>query len=63
MLAVDKNKVEEILRDTPELPGYAFKILDEKLQALPVTVIRDCNGCFGASFGDCENCKEIRRLK
>lgn len=63
MLAIDKTEVEKILIDTPELPGYVFKILDEKIQALPITVIRDCTGCFGASFGDCGNCEKIRRPK
>ena len=59
MLTISKKAVEQILIDTPELPGYAFKIIDEKIQELPVIVIRDCTACFGASFGDCDTCERI----
>lgn len=59
MLTIEKKAVEQILIDTPELSGYAFKIIDEKIQALPVITIRECDGCFGASFGDCATCERI----
>ena len=62
MILINKEDVEEMLKTTDELPAYAFKILDEKLQKIkPQAVIRDCKGSFGASFGDCEDCKELRR--
>lgn len=58
---IAREDVEEILKSTEELDAYAFKILDEKLSEVPVrAVIRDCNGCMGASFGDCKDCEHFK---
>ena len=58
---IAREDVEEMLKNTDELDAYAFKILDEKLSSIPVrAVIRDCNGCMGASFGDCADCERFK---
>ena len=56
-----REEVEELLIDTSELTGYQFKILDEKLSNLKTrAILRDCDGCFGESFGDCDGCERIK---
>ena len=45
------------------LPSYlTMKELGEYAEEInPYNADKDCNGCFGASFGDCEDCDELRR--
>ena len=49
-----------MLVETEELSSYAFKILDEKLAKIEVkATYRECDGCFGASMGDCTGCRRF----
>lgn len=60
MILISRDDVQEMLNNTDELSAYAFKILDEKLQEIPTrAVYRECDGCFGASMGDCTDCRRF----
>lgn len=60
MILISKKDVQDMLNETDELSAYAFKILDEKLQKIPTrAVYRECDGCFGASMGDCSGCRRF----
>lgn len=60
MILIDRDDVQKMLNETDELSAYAFKILDEKLAEIPTrAVFRECDGCFGASMGDCTNCRRF----
>ena len=56
-------KMEDImdaLDSTEEIRGYAYTALQDKLNELePAAVIRECDGCMGASYNykDCEECR------
>lgn len=44
------------IREISDLVGYMdFKKNNEVIKE--ISVPRDCNGCFGASFGDCQKCE------
>lgn len=56
-----REEVIDVLVNTPELSGYTFRTLDERISNLKTrAVIRDCDGCFGASSGDCSGCERIK---
>lgn len=60
MELINREEVEIMLRDTYELNSYSFRILDEKLEQIPTRVImRDCDDCMGATFGDCQSCERF----
>lgn len=46
---------------TSEIEGKALRIALDTIKELePTAVIRDCNGCMGATFGDCADCEKIK---
>jgi len=48
------------LVECDDIRGVAYVQLERALKEIPaVAVERDCNGCFGASFGDCPDCEEV----
>lgn len=60
MFLINRDDVQEMLNTTDELSAYVFKILDEKLAEIEVrAVYRECDGCFGASMGDCGKCRRF----
>lgn len=64
MRLISREEVEEMLRDTDELSSYAFKVLDEKLNEIKDrAVVRCCDGCMGAAFGDCGGCEKIKEVE
>lgn len=46
------------LVSVPDIKGPGYRLLLEKLQHIPSIDKERCYGCFGASFGDCEECQE-----
>lgn len=55
-----KDEVLQVIDDCEHISGFAHKMLTEAIEALPTRgVIRDCDGCMGASFGDCEKCERL----
>lgn len=44
------------LVSVPDIRGPAYRQLLEQLQKIPSVDTARCYGCFGASFGDCEEC-------
>lgn len=46
-----KEKCKEVSKLRKELQDLKSKLEDKSQQD------RDCNGCFGASFGDCGRCQ------
>lgn len=58
---IDKEKVLEAIDETEDLRGYAYTSLVDAIEKLPILAVeRDCRGCFGASFGDCEECERYK---
>lgn len=63
MRLISREDVEALIR-CDELSDYQFMLLDEKLDAIPDrAVLTDCAKCFGASFGDCDNCERVKEVK
>lgn len=57
MILISVEELNELLNEIPEIHGYARGILDDGIASLPVRgVIKDCNGCMGASFNACADC-------
>lgn len=55
----DKQIQEALV--TSEIDGKALRIALDVIRDLePAAVIRDCNGCMGATFGDCADCEKIK---
>ena len=64
MKLYDMDDIMEALNSTPDIKGIGYQEFHDKLMALrPAAVIRDCDGCMGASFGDCETCEKIKETK
>lgn len=60
MELISKEDAVQALIDCGEITGAAFKAADEAIYARkPRMVIRDCDGCFGASFNDCADCEQM----
>lgn len=60
MELIDRQAALDALDEITEIKGYAYTLMEEALQAIPTeAVVRDCTDCFGASFGDCDNCDKI----
>lgn len=58
---IDKERVLEAIDEVEGIKGYEYIELLEKIRAIPIQVIeKDCRGCFGASFGDCERCERYK---
>ena len=61
MELIDREAVIQALNETTEIRGYAYTVLMRALEEIPTkAVLRDCNGCFGASFGDCDKCERVK---
>lgn len=51
----------QALVDTADIRGYAYTELERRLNEIPTrAVVRDCYGCMGASFGDCDSCESVK---
>lgn len=60
MELIAKEDAVQALIDCGEVTGSAFRAADEAINILkPRAVIRDCDGCFGASFNDCSKCDKF----
>ena len=58
---IDKERVLEAIDEVEGIKGYEYLRLLELIREIPVQVVeRDCRGCFGASFGDCEECEQYK---
>lgn len=58
---IDKERVLEAIDSVEGIKGFEYLSLLEAINDIPVQVIeRDCRGCFGASFGDCEKCERYK---
>ena len=58
---IDKERVLEAIDEVEGIKGFEYIELLEKIRDIPILVIeRDCRGCFGASFGDCESCERYK---
>ncbi len=58
---IDKQKVLDAIDEVKDLRGQAYCELVDAINELPILAVeRDCRGCFGASFGDCERCERYK---
>ena len=58
---IDKDRVLDAIDEVEEIRGYGYIRLLELIKEIPVQVVeKDCRGCFGASFGDCERCERYK---
>ena len=58
MELISKEEVFEALNECDEVRGFAYKQINEAIEKIPTrAIIPDCRGCFGASFGDCDECQ------
>lgn len=48
----------ELGRFCEEINPYPGMTADEYREFKDGKIERDCNGCMGAAFGDCDRCKE-----
>lgn len=51
----------ELGRFSEEINPYPGMTADEYREFEDGKIERDCNGCMGASFGDCNRCKEQKK--
>lgn len=59
MKLYDEDRLQEAL--TEVLRGQELRdALDAISELEPTAVVRDCNGCMGASFVDCEMCEKVK---
>lgn len=62
-ILIDKEEVYDAIDRVEELKGSAYLRVLEELKTIPVhRVEKDCRGCFGASFGDCERCENYKYI-
>lgn len=60
-ILIDKEEVYDAIDRVEEIKGYAYIRILEEIKEIPVHRIeKDCRGCFGASFGDCERCENYK---
>ena len=58
---IDIDRVYDAIDEVEGIRGLEYIELLEKIRDIPIQVVeRDCRGCFGASFGDCENCEQYK---
>ena len=58
---IDKERVLEAIDSVEGIKGFEYLSLLEAINDIPIQVVeKDCRGCFGASFGDCENCERYK---
>lgn len=61
MELIDREAVLEIIDEITEIRGTTYIEIVYRITNLPTkAVIRDCDGCVGASFGDCADCEKER---
>ena len=59
MKLYDYERLQEALTDV--LRGQELRdALDAISELEPTAVVRDCNGCMGASFADCCTCEKVK---
>ena len=60
-ILIDKEEVLDAIDRVEDLKGYVYVRTLEEIEEIPVHRIeKDCRGCFGASFGDCERCERYK---
>ena len=60
---VDLDDVLQTLVDCDTIKGTAYVSLENMLKDLPVkAILRECDGCMGASMGDCAKCERVKLL-
>lgn len=60
---VDLDDVLQALVDCDSVKGSAYVSLENILKDLPVkAILRECEGCMGASMGDCAKCDKVQVL-
>ena len=60
---VDIEDVLQTLVDCDTIKGTAYVSLENMLKDLPIkAIVKECDGCMGASMGDCEKCEKVKVL-
>ena len=60
-ILIDKQEVYDAIDRVDEIKGFAYIRILEEIGSLPIhKVEKDCRGCFGASFGDCDSCENYK---
>lgn len=64
MELVSRDDTIEALNECDDIKGYAYKSMHDKLMGVPTrAVIRECDGCFGASFNECTKCERLKETE
>ena len=64
MELVSRDDTIEALNESEEIKGLAYVDMHERLMGLPTrAVIRECDGCFGASFNECAKCERVKETE
>lgn len=58
---ISKQDAIDILNAAEDVKGYGYsQVHNGIIEHKPRAIIRDCNGCFGASFNDCETRDKVQ---
>ena len=58
---IDKEHVLEAIDEVKDLRGATYCEVVDAINELPIIAVeKDCRGCFGAGFEDCEKCERFK---
>lgn len=59
MMLYSYEQIHKTVVDSSISASDMREVLDAIKELKPAVVIRECDGCMGAAFGDCADCERI----